>query len=187
MIYKFYTDKAEEFVCEVKVQNASVKNAIVRLIIETNDVNVIFVGKVDGNKCIIPVKKLNGILNENTTGNAKLELILEDTYFNPWNSECKIERFSKVEINEVKNTVVSRPAVSVAVESQNKTLILEEKTAASNAIKQLNYIFERLGINIKKNKKDAIQILHEFFKENVEYKNFKRSILREFITKNVAP
>lgn len=186
MIYKFYTDKAEEFICEMKVQNASVKNAIVRLIIETNDVSLIFSGKIDGNKCIVPVKKLKGILEENTSGTAKLELILEDTYFNPWNSECNIEKFSKVEINEVKNTVVTKPEVSVAVTSQNKTLITEDGTLVPNAIEQLNYIFERLNINVKKHKKETTQILNEFFRENEEYKKFKKPILKEFITKNVT-
>ena len=86
-MYKLFTDKTELFECNIKLEGASLKKSHARLLIESEseDIALVFKGTIttDG-KCKIPVKKLKGLLPENTGGNIKLEVIAEDTYFTPW-------------------------------------------------------------------------------------------------------
>jgi hypothetical protein len=172
MIYKFYTDRDELFECNINVKNASTKNSIARLIIETEGVNLVFDGKIEKDKCIVPVKKLRGLIEEGTIGGAKLEIILEDTYFKPWQSQCIIEKHTKVEINEVKNTIINKPIVEVIVKSQKPSV----KENYKSALFELLHIFKKLNI---KNRKDALLVLNEFFNSSPDYTLFKKQLIKE--------
>jgi hypothetical protein len=44
----------------------------------------------DGN-CKVPIKKLRGLVSEDTKGTMKLEVIGEDTYFLPWESDFEVD------------------------------------------------------------------------------------------------
>jgi hypothetical protein len=102
-MYKLFTDKTEVFECNVKLEGASLKNSHARLIIESEEVNLLFNGKIDSTgKCTIPIKKLRGLLESNTKGEIKLEIIAEDTYFTPWRSEFKVEASKQITV-EVKS------------------------------------------------------------------------------------
>ena len=74
MAYKLYTDKQETFECDLFLEGADLKNSSARIIVESNDLTLMFKGKIDkkGN-CKVPIKKLKGLLDENTTGDIKLE------------------------------------------------------------------------------------------------------------------
>ncbi len=62
-MYKLFTDKTELFECNISIEGATLKNSSARLIIESNDVNLLFNGKLDSSgKCQVPVKKLKGLL-----------------------------------------------------------------------------------------------------------------------------
>src|SRR4051812_25552733 len=98
MSYKLYTDKNENFECEVSVKNASTKGSIARLIIESEGVSLIFNGKIQGEKCVIPVRRLKGLMDENVRGKMHLEVIVEDTYFKPWESEFIVEEHTSVKV-----------------------------------------------------------------------------------------
>src|SRR5258706_2299574 len=114
MSYKLYTDKAENFECEVSVKNASLKNSMARLIIESaGGPNFVFNGKIEGGKCVVPIHRLKGLLDENTTGNMHLEVIVEDTYFKPWSSDFVVEEYTsvKVKVNESKQS--TKPTITV--------------------------------------------------------------------------
>jgi hypothetical protein len=117
-MYKLYTDKTEIFECKVKIDGASLSNSKARLIIESEDLNLLFNGKIDehGN-CKIPIKRLKGILPESMKGEIKLEVIADDTYFIPWKSEFSVDASKKVVV-EVKSQdadliIESTPKVSV--------------------------------------------------------------------------
>ncbi len=43
-MYKLFTDKPEVFECNIKLEGASLKNSQARLIIETEDINLLFTG-----------------------------------------------------------------------------------------------------------------------------------------------
>ena len=181
MPYKLYTDRNENFECEVSVKNASLKGSMARLIVESFDgPNLVFYGKLDGDKCMVPIKRLKGLLDENTRGNMYLEVIVEDTYFAPWKSDFVVEEHTsvKVKVNE-SNYLFNKPIVEV--KSISKQKIQNKKTIdIKTPLIEISYICNRFGIkkkNILKRKEDLSQILKEYFNLNMEYKNYKSVIL----------
>ena len=62
-MYKLFTDKAELFECDIKIEGASLSNSKARLVVETNDYSLMFNGKISSQgKCEIPIKKLKGLI-----------------------------------------------------------------------------------------------------------------------------
>lgn len=186
MPYTIYTDKNENFECEVSVKNASLKGSIVRLIVESkNGTTLVFNGKLEGEKCIIPIKRLKGLMDENERGNIHLEVIVEDTYFRPWESDFVVEEHTsvKVVVNEQKQSS-NKPIVEV----KKPTVKLKKQVKFTKNInifvpkKEITSICEMFNItknNLKKKQKDFVQILKEYFKINPEYNNHKRTILND--------
>jgi hypothetical protein len=160
MLYKIYTDKNENFQCEVVVKNASLKNSIARLILESTNGNVLaFNGKLTENKCVIPIKKLKGLLEKNTRGKMHLEIIVEDTYFKPWEAEFVVEEHTSIKVK------VTDKKPKVLTNLFQDTVIPKHEIAT---------ICEKFGIKkttIRAKKKEFSQILKEYFKANPEYNN----------------
>ena len=103
MSYKLYTDKQENFECQIYLEGTSLSKSQARLVVESGDLNIMFNGEIDKNgKCTVPIKKLRGLLDENTTGRIKLEVIAEDTYFQPWQSEFVVDTAKKIKV-EIKD------------------------------------------------------------------------------------
>lgn len=107
--YKLYRDREESFECNISIEGASLSSAQVRLVIDTNIFNVVFYGKLykDG-KCLVPLKKMN-MLPEYTKGQIRLEVVVDDTMFVPWESACVVEGAKKVhvDIKQKKNVSVN--------------------------------------------------------------------------------
>ena len=147
-MYKLFTDKAELFECDIKIEGASLSNSTARLVVETNDYSLMFNGSItsDG-KCKVPIKKLKGLIDESSKGNIKLEVIAEDTYFTPWNSQFEIQSSKKV---------------TVEVKSQsNKKVIKENTIQVSNVKQQIT----------KKEVNHVANILKLLVRENINMKN----------------
>ena len=147
-MYKLFTDKAELFECDIKIEGSSLAKSTARLVVETNDYSLMFNGKISSSgKCEIPIKKLKGLIDESTKGNMRLEVIAEDTYFVPWKSDF--------EINASKS-------VTVEVKSQsNKKVIKENKVQVSNVKQQIT----------KKDIDHVANILKLLVRENINMKN----------------
>lgn len=164
MAYKLYTDKSEVFECELNVKNASLKNSMARLLVESDDVTLVFNGKIKDSKCTIPIKKLKGLLNENSSGNIYLEVIVDDTYFSPWKDNYTVEEHTTVKVKVAEQKETFKPLVEVK-SVNNKEIKLNPVT------KDLIYICEKCGINkenILKSKDDVKQIVKEYFKSTLE-------------------
>jgi hypothetical protein len=187
-MYKLYLDKPEEFICEVQIKNASLNNSKARLIIESDDLNLVFHGHIENGRCIIPIRRLQGLLGENTQGKMKLELIVENTYFEPWTSDFIVEEHTsvKVMVNEQKSSY--KPVIDVKVKdkshvcSKPQKIIKENKQSLNTTIpiKEISLVFKMFGINkknISKKKNDISQILTEYFNINPEYKPYKNIII----------
>jgi len=102
-MYTLYTDKQKNFECSISLEGASIKNSQARLIIEADDLNLLFKGTIDSTgKCTVPIKKLRNLLEESTTGKIRLEVIAEDTYFTPWESDFEVATAKKLTV-EVKS------------------------------------------------------------------------------------
>ena len=114
MAYKLYTDKQETFECDLFLEGADLKNSSARILVETKDLTLLFPGTItkDGN-CKVPIKKLKGLLDENTTGDIKLEVIAEDTLIEPWQSDFVVSTSKKVTV-EVKSQSNKKPIKEVS-------------------------------------------------------------------------
>lgn len=195
-MYKLFTDRNEDFECEVSVKNASLKNSIARLVVESIDgPTLVFKGSIQGDKCVIPVKKLRGLLDENTKGKMHLEMIVEDTYFKPWEEDFTVEEHTsiKVKVNEqkqesvkpiveVKTVTIKNSIVGKRLERNTNKVLVSEKKDINIYIpkKEIGIICEKFSINrknLKQKQQDFTQIIKEYFKLNPEYNRYFRVIL----------
>jgi len=126
MSYTIYLDKEETFECEVSIKNASIKDSSARLIIESEDLNLVFFGTVSKDTITVPIKSLKKYFTENDSAKIKLEVIVENNLVTPWESELIFDSYNKVEIKEIKN-IKSKPLIEIKVK-EDKKLQLEAKT-----------------------------------------------------------
>lgn len=98
--YKVYRDKEETFECNVSVEGTSLSTATARLVFISSTWNIFFDGTISNGKCTIPLKKMI-IFEEGETGEARLEIVIDDALFIPWKESFIVEKAKKVEI-EVK-------------------------------------------------------------------------------------
>ena len=158
-MYKLFTDKSELFECDIKLEGASLSKSSARLVVETQDYSLLFNGDINSSgKCEIPIRKLKGLIDENTTGNIRLEVIAEDTFFTPWESDFEVDASKKVTV-EVKSQTTKKPIVEtkVKVKVKNEKPTITEKQHVINLFKLL--IKEDININnitFKKNKLNNI-------------------------------
>lgn len=119
MSYKLYLDKNNIFECDVQIQGTSINNSFARIILEAKKCSYVFNGKIDENgHCSIEMNKLKDILENSETGSMKLEVIAEDIYFNPWNSEFVSDLSKKIDVIIKEQVEPSKPTISVSVKDQ---------------------------------------------------------------------
>jgi hypothetical protein len=97
--YNLYRDVNENFTCDIFIEGANVEKSSARLIIESQDWNLVFNGQIIDGKCIIPVKKLD-ILKENSIGSIKLEVIAENNVFIPWQNKFCVKSSKKISVTK---------------------------------------------------------------------------------------
>lgn len=164
-MYKLYTDKVEVFECEVKLEGASLTNSKARIVVESQDINLLFNGTIDADgKCRIPIKRLKGLLGENVKGTLKLEVIAEDTYFIPWSSDFSVEAAKKV---------------TVEVKSQQAQKIVENSTPTAPAV-QVTKVKNEIAVPVKEH---IIRLVNLLVKEDIKLSNlkFKRDKLNNIV------
>tara|TARA_B100000482_G_C12552411_1_gene276722 strand:+ start:67 stop:618 length:552 start_codon:yes stop_codon:yes gene_type:complete len=163
-MYKLFTDKAELFECSISLQGASLKKSKARLVVETPEYSLLFNGSISkSGKCEIPIKKLKGLIDEDTTGNIRLEVIAEDTFFTPWNSNFEVETSKKVTV-EVKTQTTKKPIVEAKVKVKEKPTITE-KQHVINLFKLL--IKEDINIDNISFKRDELNnVVATYLQEN---------------------
>ena len=166
-MYKLFTDKSELFECDIKLEGASLSKSKARLVVETSDYSLLFNGSISsGGKCEIPIRKLKGLIDENTSGNIRLEVIAEDTYFTPWESDFEVDASKKVTV-EVKSQTTKKPIVEakVKVKVKNKKPTITEKDHVINLFKLL--IKEDINVdNISFKRNELNNIVATYLKEN---------------------
>ena len=163
-MYKLFTDKTELFECNISLQGASLKKSKARLVVETQDYSLLFNGSINSNgKCEIPIRKLKGLIDEDTSGNIRLEVIAEDTYFTPWESDFEVDASKKVTV-EVKSQTTKKPIVEAKVKVKEKPTITE-KQHVINLFKLL--IKEDINIdNISFKRNELNNIVATYLQEN---------------------
>tara|TARA_B100000287_G_scaffold422266_1_gene463980 strand:- start:347 stop:904 length:558 start_codon:yes stop_codon:yes gene_type:complete len=181
-MYKLYTDKQETFECDLFLEGADLKESSARILVETKDLTLLFPGKIteDGN-CKVPIKKLKGLLNEDTTGNIKLEVIADDTLIEPWQSEFTVSTSKKVTV-EVKSQKDKKTIKEVLGKPQVKIKNIKNNF---NPVNDMVNTLSENGITLQKiikNKKRIAPILEDYSMK-VNYKGGTSKFIREVINK----
>tara|TARA_B100001094_G_C18136111_1_gene775171 strand:- start:612 stop:1184 length:573 start_codon:yes stop_codon:yes gene_type:complete len=168
-MYKLYTDKIENFEAVIKLEGASPSKSKARLVIEASNFSLLFEGKVDNNgKVTIPVRRLKGLLDEDTKGTIKLEVIADDTYFTPWQSDFQVDTSKKVTV-EIKSQSgpileANKPKIKVKVMKEQK-VTTSEKEHVINIVRML--IKENINLKNLTIKKDKLNnIIGEYITDN---------------------
>ena len=175
MSYKLYTDKQENFECQIYLEGTSLSKAKARLVVESGGLNLMFHGKIDKNgKCQVPIKKLRGLLDENDNGNIKLEVIAEDTYFQPWQSEFTVDTAKKIKVEIKEQTQSKKPQI-----------VVSEVKNHFDPVNKIASVLTENGVSlttILKNKSKIVKILKEY-SDKVKYKKGSKIFIREVIKK----
>ena len=162
-MYTLYTDKQELFECSISLEGASVKNSKVRLVVEADNLNLLFKGTIDSNgKCTVPIRKLKNLLEESTKGKIRLEVIADDTYFTPWESDFEVETAKKVTV-EVKSQTNKNTL------TENKTGVTVKNVKVGDHIQNLTKMLVKENINVSnmsKNKDKLNNIIASYLKTN---------------------
>ena len=185
--YILYTDRKENFSCDIALEGAKISDSFARIILETKDVSYIFTGTIDvSGKCQIPIRPLKGLMEVRDSGNMVLEVVADDTYFRPWESGFVVDAHTKLEVQINEQKLPAKPTISVSVNTK-KDIIKENKPkpnkfTISEAVDEMSNILKKSGINKKnltKNKKKMSKLFTEYFKiKNIGKKEQKDKILK---------
>tara|TARA_B100001778_G_C18374074_1_gene532129 strand:+ start:241 stop:705 length:465 start_codon:yes stop_codon:yes gene_type:complete len=138
-MYTLYSDKNNIFECDIQLEGASLSQAFARVIVEGNDLNLVFNGNInnDGN-CRIEMPKLN-MLKEG--GEMKLEIIADDMYFNPWNSDFEIKKSKNitVEVKQPKDNIIKENKAKVRVNINQQKPISKKQVKSKKTIKESKF------------------------------------------------
>jgi hypothetical protein len=168
--YTIYVDRDTVFECEASIKNASYKNSSARLIIESEDVNLVFFGIVDKNTISVPIKSLKKYFTENDTAKIKLEVIVENQLVTPWESEVEFDSYNKVEIKEIKN-IKQSPLVEIKLKEEQKEVVVEKSQSVENTkqnlLKSLNEEIKKIKSNGKLNKEVKKELIKNLLQKDL--------------------
>ncbi len=182
-MYKLFTDKTELFECNIQLEGASLKNSEARLLIESESENLalIFKGKISSKgKCTIPVRKLKGLLPENTEGSIKLEVIAEDTYFTPWESKFTVDASKKITVEiksqQVGNLINEEIKPKISVSNLKESVSIHEREHIVKLLRML--VKEDINLKNLSIKKDKLNnLVGTYLQENQVNKKQRESII----------
>jgi hypothetical protein len=127
--FKFYRDKKEKVSCSIEVEGTNLDNSKIRLLLESkNGLNYYFNGKIDSNgRCIIDVPALKK-LEENETGSAVIEAIVDEAYFKLLEQPFTIKNSVTIKFNqeEEKLEESEKPKIKFSLEEKKKKEIMED-------------------------------------------------------------
>lgn len=166
--YTLYLDKPENFQCEIEIKNAKASDASARLIIECDDVNLVFYGEITKDSINVPIKALKKFFKEDDKAIAKLEVIVEGQLITPWESEVLFENYNKVQIKEVK-TAKQKPVVEIKLKDE-KRVVEQPKKELSDKDIVLNFINEqvkKINGDLKLTKAEKKELIKNLLKKSL--------------------
>lgn len=143
--FKFYRDKQEKVSCFISVEGTTLNNSRIRLLLESkNGLNYYFNGKIDNTgKCIINIPALKK-LEENETGNAIIEAIIDDSYFKLLEQPFSIKNSISIKFNQEDEKIEEniKPTIKFNLEEEeiNESKIEKVEKPKENKSKKLSII-----------------------------------------------
>jgi len=170
-MYTLYTDKVENFKCSIDVEGASLSETDVRLVLQSDKLNLLYEGTIDASgTCSIPIDKLKNVLKEGTEGTMRLEVIAEDTFFSPWEDSFTVETNKKVTVEVLSSTKTPIKENSIKVKVNKVEPIVEKKDSQDPPVtKQVVKEVKRLG-------PDATLILRLLDKKGINKDNISENL-----------
>ena len=182
-MYKLFVDRSEIFECKITLEGASLKDATSRIVVNTPDLKLMFEGTIDNQgNCKIPIRKLRGLLGENDKGTMRLEVIAEDTYFEPWNSDFIIDTSKKINV-EVKGQENTKS--ETIVESKKPKMVVTKVKHPFNPVDKVVNILHKQGVGVStiyESKKTMIPMLKKY-STKAGYKRGAKNFIKEVIQK----
>lgn len=112
-MYTFFTDKVEDFKCNIEVEGAKLSKTQARLALKTGDITLMYEGTVSADGiCTIPVKNIKSLFESGDTGEIVLEVIADGTFFSPWNDTFEVKTKKKVTVEVAGYSDVNEEATS---------------------------------------------------------------------------
>ena len=183
MSYKLWTDKKEIFECKITLEGASLKEATSRIIVNTPDLKLMFEGVIDNNgNCKVPIRKLRGLFSEGDKGTIKLEVIAEDTYFRPWESDFIINTSKKINV-EVKGQ--QNQHITENKKSKKPKMVVTKVKHPFAPVEKVVNILHKQGVGVStiyESKKTMIPMLKKY-STNAGYKRGVKNFIKEVIHK----
>tara|TARA_R110000824_G_scaffold40100_4_gene120487 strand:- start:977 stop:1576 length:600 start_codon:yes stop_codon:yes gene_type:complete len=148
-MFQIYSDKIKEFECKIAVEGASLSNTKARIVLEGKKYNIIYEGSLDSEGwCTVKINPTKHLFENGETGKAMLEVIADDTYFIPWESQFNVKAEKKVTVEVIesdKTTALNKPSVKATISEKtlkNKPLknkTLNKKTVTISAVSEKLY------------------------------------------------
>ena len=142
----FYKDKSKVFECKLSIEGASLDDSSARLRLNFDNINYLFEGTIDRNgQCKIKVPPLRHAPED--AGLITLEVIADETYFEPWSSDFNIKRNKNVTVE-----ITSTPEVTTKPTIKVETKHIKKKPAVDNSLKEtISLIDKKMVLEIIKN------------------------------------
>lgn len=125
----FYKDSPSLFEVEVKIEGASLNESKARLLLEfDNEHTLLFNGTINsGGICKVTIPALKEI--KKSSGRAILEIIADDTYFEPWKSQFDIQNKKSIKLvsEATISSVANNKKIVVNVQPTKKSVLTESK------------------------------------------------------------
>ena len=177
-MYTFFTDKIEDFKCNIEVEGAKLSNTRARLALKTGDITLLYEGTVSSDgTCNIPVKNIKSLFENGDKGEVVLEVIADGTFFSPWSDNFEVKTKKKVtveiagysELNEAEDSTVKvsvvQPTTPEPVKAKSKPIA---KKPSANTAKTIASILMESDItknNLHKNSHVLAKVIADL-KEN---------------------
>ena len=138
-----------------------------------------FEGTIDSKgNCKVPIKKLKGLLGENDSGKIKLEVIAEDTYFNPWESTFVVDTAKKIKVQVKEQNTPN-------IKKSKPQMVIKEVKHPFNPVDKVVDVLSKKGVGVStiyEGKKTMIPLLKEY-SVKTGYKRGTKKFIREVIKK----
>jgi hypothetical protein len=172
----FFKDKKSSFSCDIEIEGASESKSEARIILEIDNKNYLFYGDIKNGVVDINIPALSFI--DAKSGNAKLEIIAENTMFQPFEAEFEIKQQKTVKLDEANIRINTKDEKTVkAVIKEHRV----EKPVVKKIIKK-QMIKETLTFKkscLKEDKRFALNVLNKYSKMN----KMKKTVLSKMIMK----
>ena len=166
--YKLFLDKVNNFQCKLELDGASLDKAVARLVIEGKQRSYLYTGKIfESGQCNINIERLNEVFKSGDSGTMRLEIIAEDAYFAPWESDFVVDSAKKVRVEVAMPTKeTQKPAIKMSAVISNQpekkavkpTQITEQQKEFNGIVKSVVAELKKGGIRAEnvKNKKSSV-------------------------------